>query len=119
MPHKEIVTVDVSKTLAPPWTVRLAIFLDKSPEEIEDFLDRQPEGAGAIAMPFYTGTVEALPDFSQARLNDWIMIPVYVGNLHPVGKAIRQLVDREVADLRILGAEVEIILDEAKDLPGY
>lgn len=82
-----------------------AILCDKKPSYMKKFRSKYPD---CFVMGFFTKSVAETPDCS--RLNDvGIMMPIYVGNLKPVQKAIHQIVARILAPF----GECECVLDES------
>lgn len=107
----QMVTVDVSATLASPWRIQIAILVNKTPRQIGAFL-RRKANRGVLVFPFFTGTPEAVPNFRRVRRDD-VMRPYYVGNLHPTVSAIAQIVERDTEGLRAMGAAIDIVVNES------
>ena len=102
MPDRPIVTVDVSRTLAPapgPFTVRYAILTNPTAAEVEAYATAHPD---VYVFTFATRTVEECPDYSaldpptepDVLAPAWqtrVVQPFYVGNLNPE-VAIREFI---------------------------
>jgi hypothetical protein len=80
------ISLDLSPLL-PPYVCEYAILCDRPLEFINEFAAAHPK---CFVFPFLTLSVDEIHDYN-GLVGDHIVQPYYVGNLHPVGHAIRQI----------------------------
>lgn len=92
MVKRRIVTVDVSKHLVFHSTIKYAILCDRTLEQIVAYAKAN---SNVYVFPFDTKRVEDVSDKSALMkrplvdlYGDWIVQPMYIGNLRPIGDAI-------------------------------
>jgi hypothetical protein len=78
----------------PPYRPKYAILLNKTRQEIVAFARTHPK---CFVFPFVTGPESECPDYRWLRrkgdpIRQRILMPAYIGHLHPAEKAIEQIV---------------------------
>ena len=120
MSNKPIVTVQLSPAfLGPAPETQIAILCDRTLREVLHFASEHPR---CFVFPFYTKTVDEVPDLSSlGESEDHIVVPHYVGNFSSIRSVISQILEVAYAEMDLVvdndgnPAPRKIILDETPE----